>query len=127
MAAGDVPAAAARFLAVAQSSPTAHQACLAAVAAALALLATGQWEDVSKAADVLRHHHLFESLDGGLPYAERYIAKVLMLHCKNSCCTAASRSASSVIRRLSLAYNAFADLVVAVLMDGVYIVHPHYC
>lgn len=76
MAAGDAPAAAARFLAVAQSSPTAHQACLAAVAAALALLATGQREDVSKAADVLRHHQLFESLDAGLPYAERYLSKV---------------------------------------------------
>lgn len=75
MAAGDATAAAAKFLAVAQSSPTPHQACLAAVNAALALLATGHAEDVSKAADLLRHHQLFDILDASLPYAERYAGK----------------------------------------------------
>lgn len=91
MAAGDATAAAAKFLAVAQSSPTPHQACLAAVDAALALLATGQAEDVSKAADVLRHHHLFDSLDASLPYAERYAGKG---HLASGCCTAVYKCAS---------------------------------
>ena len=84
MAAGDATAAVAKFLAVAQSSSTPQQACLAAVNAALALLATGQTEDVSKAADVLRHHQLFESLDASLPYAERYAGKA---HLARVCCS----------------------------------------
>ena len=81
MAAGDATAAAAKFMAVAQSSPTGHQTCLAAVAAALALLATGQAEHVSQAADLLQHHQLFESLDASLPYAERYADNVHMATC----------------------------------------------
>ena len=91
MAAGDATAAAAKFLAVAQGSPTPHQACLAAVDAALALLATGQAEDVSKAADVLRHHQLFESLDASLPFAERYAGKGVLAR---ACCAAVFKCAS---------------------------------
>lgn len=94
MAAGDATAAAARFAAVAQSSPTPHQACLAAVDAALALLATGQAEDVSKAADVLRHYQLFESLDAGLPYGERYAGEGRLARV---CCSAMYKSASVVM------------------------------
>ena len=93
MAAGDATAAAAKFLAVAQSSPSPQQACLAAVDAALALLATGQAEDVSKAADVLRHHQLFESLDTSLPYGERYAGEA---HLTRVCCTAMHMSASMI-------------------------------
>lgn len=74
MTAGDAPVAAARFMVVAQNSPSPQQACLAAVSAALALLATEQPEGVSQAADILQQHQLFESLDSVLPYAERCAA-----------------------------------------------------
>ncbi|KAL3152138.1 hypothetical protein ABBQ32_001235 [Trebouxia sp. C0010 RCD-2024] len=71
MAVGDAEAAAAKFMAAAKSNPSGHQACLAAVSAALALLATGQAEDLLKAADLLQHQQLFKGLDASLPYAER--------------------------------------------------------
>ncbi len=73
-AVGDAGAAAAKFTAVAMSNPSSQQACLAAVNAALALLATGQAQDLSKAADLLQHQQLFGGLDASLPYAERYAA-----------------------------------------------------
>ena len=72
MAAGDPAAAAVRFVAAAQTSPTPNQARLAAVAAALALLATDHPDNITKAAQILQQHEIFTSIDATLPYAERY-------------------------------------------------------
>lgn len=86
MSVGQAEAAAAKFMAVAKINPTGHQACLAAVNAALALLATGRAEALSEAADVLQHHQLFGSLDASLSYAERCADTGHMARCTEQQC-----------------------------------------
>lgn len=112
MAVGDAEAAAAKFMAAAKSNPSGHQACLAAVSAALALLATGQAEDLLKAADLLQHQQLFKGLDASLPYAERYAAIGHMVGCAELHCQSVLRM---VMLQGCMLHHAFAGLIIAVL------------
>ena len=72
MTSGDAAAAAARYIAASESASSPHQACLAAVSAALALLATQQPDALLQAVNILQKCHLYDTIDASLAYAERY-------------------------------------------------------
>ena len=59
------------FRAVAQSSPSTGQAQLAVVDAALALLATEQHDNLTKATQLMQGRGIFSNMDPALPCAER--------------------------------------------------------
>ena len=71
MAMCDPGAAVEHFKAVAQSSPNTSQAQLAVVDAALALLATEQHDNLTKATQLMQGHGIFPNMDPALPCTER--------------------------------------------------------